>query len=78
MVKSIATFHDEALDVVLNVPTNLLLEYFPSHSSESWTGIFQTLRHSHETEGTKRGDEASFFLILFRHPAQMVAGKAIQ
>jgi hypothetical protein len=78
MVIPIATFHDEVVDVGLNVPTNLRLEYFPSHSGESCTGIFQTLWHSYETKGTKMGDEASFFLILFRHPALMVAGKTIQ
>jgi hypothetical protein len=62
----------------LDVPTNLQIEYFPGHFDESWTGILQTLGHSHETKSAKRGDEVGFFLVLFRHLALMIAGKAIQ
>jgi hypothetical protein len=43
VVCPITAFHYEVIDVRLNVPTNLWLEYFPSHSGESWTGILQTL-----------------------------------
>jgi hypothetical protein len=74
----IDAFHYEVISIGLNVPTNLWLEYFPSHFGESWTGILQTLGHSHETKSAKRGDKAGFFLVLFRHPSLMIAEKAIQ
>jgi hypothetical protein len=66
-------FHNEVIDVCLNITANLWFEYFHSHYDESSAGILQTLGYSHETEGAKRSDEASFFLVLFRHPALMVA-----
>jgi hypothetical protein len=78
VVSPVAAFRYEVIDVGLNVPTDLQLEYFSDHSGASLTGIFQTLRHSHETKVAKRSDEAGFFLVLFRHPALMVARKAIQ
>jgi hypothetical protein len=78
MAYSVATFHNEVIDLGLDIPANLWLENFPGHSGESWACVFQTLWHLHETKGSKRGNEASFFLVLFRHPTLMVAGKAIE
>jgi hypothetical protein len=78
VVCPVAAFYYEVIDVGLNVPTNLQLEYFPGHSGESWTDILQTPGHSHETGSAKGGDEAGFFLVLFRYPALMIAGKTIQ
>jgi hypothetical protein len=78
MVCPVTTFHDEVVDIGLDVPANLRLENFPGHYGESWACVFQTLQHSHETKGSERGDKTSFFLILFRHPTLMLAGKTIQ
>jgi hypothetical protein len=78
MACPVTAFDDEVVDVGLDVPASLRLENFPGHSGESWACVFQTLRHSHETKGSERGDEASFFLVLFRHPTLVVAGKIIQ
>jgi hypothetical protein len=63
----------EVIDVGL-----LWLEYFPCHYGESWAGILQAFGHSHKTEGTKRRDEASLFLILFRHSSLVVTKQRIQ
>jgi hypothetical protein len=78
MAYPVTAFHDEVIDIGLDIPTNLWLENFHGHSGESWACVFQTLRHSHETKGSERSDEASFFLILFHHPTLMVARKTIQ
>jgi hypothetical protein len=75
MACPVAAFHNEVIDISLDIPANLWLENFPGHYGESWACVFQTLRHSHKTKGSKRSDEASFFLVLFRHPTLMVAGK---
>jgi hypothetical protein len=78
MTDPVTAFNDEVVDISLDILANLRLEYHPSHSGEGWACIFQTFRHPHETESSKRCDEDGFFLVLLRHPTLMVAGKTIQ
>jgi hypothetical protein len=73
----VGALDDEVVDVGLDVPANLRLKHYPSHSSESRAGIFQTLCHSNEVEGSKGCDETGFFLILLRHPTLMLPREAI-
>jgi hypothetical protein len=61
----VGALDDEVVDVGLDVPANLGLKHCPSHSGESRAGIFETLRHLDETEGSKGCDETGFSSSFF-------------
>jgi hypothetical protein len=63
MACPVAAFHDKVIDIGLDVPANLWLEYFLGHSSESWTCVFQT-SGIHTKQKVLKG----VMKLVFSHP----------